>query len=104
TGSRARCRPRRCWAGSSPRSRASRREPRDGRSVRRPRRRVAAGRARAAQMTVAGEELAYASVAQLRELLESGRVGAEELVRSAIERIERLNPALNAVVAVRAEA
>jgi amidase/aspartyl-tRNA(Asn)/glutamyl-tRNA(Gln) amidotransferase subunit A len=54
-------------------------------------------------MIASADELAYASVKELRELVESRQVTVEELVRTSIDRIARLNPALNAVVAVRAE-
>jgi Asp-tRNA(Asn)/Glu-tRNA(Gln) amidotransferase A subunit family amidase len=39
----------------------------------------------------------------VREAIGARRVSAEEVTRAALERIERLNPALNAVVALRAE-
>jgi Asp-tRNA(Asn)/Glu-tRNA(Gln) amidotransferase A subunit family amidase len=39
----------------------------------------------------------------VRDAVASRHVSAEEVVRVALERIERLNPALNAVVAIRAE-
>ena len=39
----------------------------------------------------------------MREAIASRHVSAEEVVRAALERIERLNPALNAVVALRAD-
>ena len=42
-------------------------------------------------------------IARVRDAVVARRVSAEEVVRSALERIERLNPALNAVVALRAE-
>jgi amidase/aspartyl-tRNA(Asn)/glutamyl-tRNA(Gln) amidotransferase subunit A len=42
-------------------------------------------------------------VAELRELLDSRHASAEEVVRASIDRIERLDGALGAVVAVRAE-
>jgi amidase/aspartyl-tRNA(Asn)/glutamyl-tRNA(Gln) amidotransferase subunit A len=54
-------------------------------------------------MTQEAEELAYASVAELRELLRSRQVSAEEVVRTSIDRIERLDGALGATVALRAE-
>ena len=54
-------------------------------------------------MTDPSEELAYASVAELRGLLDSRHASAEEVVRASIDRIERLDGALGAVVAVRAE-
>jgi amidase len=54
-------------------------------------------------MSQSAEELAYASVGELRELLASRQVSVEEVVRTSIERIERLDGALCATVAVRAE-
>jgi Asp-tRNA(Asn)/Glu-tRNA(Gln) amidotransferase A subunit family amidase len=42
-------------------------------------------------------------ISGVRDAIASRHVSAEEVVRVALERIERLNPALNAVVALRAE-
>jgi Asp-tRNA(Asn)/Glu-tRNA(Gln) amidotransferase A subunit family amidase len=42
-------------------------------------------------------------IAAVREAITSGRVSAEEVVRHALERIERLDGPINAVVALRAE-
>src|SRR5215470_17181988 len=41
---------------------------------------------------------AYRTVTELTSLLDHGKVSAVELVEQAIERIERLDPAVNAVV------
>ena len=48
-------------------------------------------------------DLAYAGVAQQAELVRSGAVSARELVELSLERIERLDPSLNAFRVVRAE-
>src|SRR5215210_576782 len=58
----------------------------------------------AATTTHTADELAFAGVARLGELLRAGEVTPRELVELHLARIERLNPALNAFVAVRAEA
>jgi amidase/aspartyl-tRNA(Asn)/glutamyl-tRNA(Gln) amidotransferase subunit A len=50
------------------------------------------------------EPLAFGSVGQIRQLLDSREVGAEEVVRASLERIAELNEAVNAVVALRADA
>ncbi len=42
-------------------------------------------------------------IGRVRDAIVSRRVSAEEVVRAALERIERLDPPLNAVVAMRAE-
>ncbi len=56
-------------------------------------------------MTVAGnEELAFAGVARLGELLRARELTPRELLELYLARIERLNPRLNAFVSVRAEA
>lgn len=52
----------------------------------------------------AGEDLAFAGVARLSELLRAGDVTPRELVELYLARIERLDPSLNAFVSVRAEA
>jgi amidase len=49
------------------------------------------------------EELAFAGVARLGDLLRAGEVTPRELVELYLARIERLNPRLNAFVSVRAE-
>lgn len=57
-----------------------------------------------AAMTGAGnEELAFAGVAGLGELLRDGEVTPRELVELYLGRIERLNPQVNAFVSIRAE-
>lgn len=50
------------------------------------------------------EDLAFAGVARQGELLGAGEVTPRELVELYLERIERINPKLNAFVSVRAEA
>jgi len=52
----------------------------------------------------AGDELAFAGMARLSALLQNGEVTPRELVELYLARIERLDPELNAFVAVRAEA
>ncbi len=54
--------------------------------------------------TLTGEDLAFAGVAGQAELLREGAVTPRELVECYLERIERLNPKLNAFVSVRAQA
>src|SRR5215207_7767893 len=51
-----------------------------------------------------GGDLAFAGVARLSELLRAGEVTPRELVELYVERIERLDPKLNAFVSVRPEA
>ena len=51
-----------------------------------------------------GEDLAFAGVARLGELLRAGEVTPRQLVELYLARIERLDPQLNAFVSVRAEA
>src|SRR5580704_18977224 len=51
----------------------------------------------------ADEDLAFAGVARLGELLETGQVTPRELTEFYLARIERLNPALRAFISVRAE-
>ena len=51
-----------------------------------------------------GEDLAFAGVARLSEVLRAGEVTPRELVELYLVRIERLDPQLNAFVSVRAEA
>jgi len=46
---------------------------------------------------------AFGVIAGVRDAIASRHVSAEEVVRAAFERIERLDPTLNAVVALRAE-
>jgi amidase len=55
------------------------------------------------ETTSAAADLAYASVAHQAELVRSGAVTARELVELSLERIERLDPAVNAFRVVRAE-
>jgi amidase len=50
------------------------------------------------------EDLAFAGVARLSELLRAGEVTPRELVELYLTRIERLDPRLNAFASVRAEA
>jgi amidase len=54
--------------------------------------------------TSADEDLAFAGVARLGELLGAGRVTPRELAEFFLARIERLNPMLRAFISVRAEA
>ena len=54
-------------------------------------------------MTVCNEQLAFAGVARLGELLRAGEVTPGELVELYLTRIERLNPRLNAFVSIRPE-
>ncbi|MGZ4288827.1 MAG: amidase family protein [Solirubrobacteraceae bacterium] len=55
-------------------------------------------------MTVAGdEEIAFAGVARLSELLHASELAPRELVELYLSRIERLNPRVNAFVSIRAE-
>jgi amidase len=51
-----------------------------------------------------GADLAFAGVARQGELLRAGAVTPRDLVECYLERIERLDPELNAFVSVRAEA
>jgi len=53
--------------------------------------------------TSADEDLAFAGVARLGELLRTGQVTSRELTEFYLARIERLNPALRAFISVRAE-
>jgi amidase len=53
--------------------------------------------------TSADEDLAFAGVARLGELLGAGQVTPRELAEFYLARIERLNPALRAFISVRAE-
>jgi len=53
---------------------------------------------------VAGEDLAFAGVARLSELLQEREITPRELVELYLARIERLDPKLHAFVTVRAEA
>jgi amidase len=52
----------------------------------------------------AGDGLEFASVGALRRMVDEQKITVEEITRTSLERIDRLNPKLNAVVAVRAEA
>ena len=54
--------------------------------------------------SVEPEELAFAGVHRQRELLREGSLKARELVAVYLDRIDRLNPRLNAFVSVRREA
>src|ERR687888_517990 len=49
------------------------------------------------------EELAFAGVARQAELVRAGEVSARELTERQLERIDRLDPAINAFRVVRAE-
>jgi amidase len=51
-----------------------------------------------------GDDLAFAGVARLSELLRDGEITPRELVELYLVRIERLDPKLNAFVSVRADA
>jgi amidase len=51
----------------------------------------------------ADEDLAFAGVVRLRQLLQAGQVTPRELAEFYLARIERLNPALHAFISVRAE-
>ena len=53
--------------------------------------------------TSADEDLAFAGVARLGELLGAGQVTPRELAEFFLARIERLNPTLRAFISVRAE-
>ena len=53
--------------------------------------------------TRADEDLAFAGVARLGELLGAGQVTPRELTEFYLARIERLNPTLRAFISVRAE-
>ena len=53
--------------------------------------------------TSSAADLAYAGIARQAELVRSGTVTARELVELSLERIARLDPAVNAFRAVRAE-
>jgi amidase len=48
-------------------------------------------------------ELAFAGIARQAELIRAGDVSSRELTELCLDRIERLNPALNAFTAVLAE-
>src|SRR3954453_2782564 len=50
------------------------------------------------------QELAFAGVARLSQLLQAGQVTPRELVELYLGRIERIDPRINAIVSVRAEA
>ena len=52
---------------------------------------------------VSDGELMFRSALELAEMVRSGEVSARELVETSLERIEELNPALNAFVQVDAE-
>jgi amidase len=55
------------------------------------------------ETTSCAPDLAYAGVVQQAELVRSGAVTARELVERSLERVARLDPAVNAFRAVRAE-
>jgi amidase len=62
-----------------------------------------AGQDHASPRASADEDLAFAGVARLGELLGSGQVTPRELAEFYLARIERLNPTLRAFISVRAE-
>ena len=62
-----------------------------------------ASQAQSGRPTSADEDLAFAGVAGLSELLEAGQVTPRELTEFYLARIERLNPMLGAFISVRAE-
>jgi amidase len=62
-----------------------------------------ASQAQTNRPTSADEDLAFAGVARLTELLEAGQVTPRELTEFYLARIERLNPMLGAFISVRAE-
>ena len=70
---------------------------------------LATGRSRAARLigvqsrAMDRDELAFAGVAAWRELVRDGQVSSRELVELYLDRIERLDPALNASAIVMAE-
>jgi amidase len=55
------------------------------------------------ETTVNAADLAYAGVARQAELVRCGAVGARELVERSLERIQRLDPSVNAFRVVRGE-
>ena len=55
----------------------------------------------ASRRTSADENLAFAGVARLGELLGTGQVTPRELAEFYLTRIERLNPTLRAFISVR---
>jgi amidase len=57
----------------------------------------------ASRRTSADEDLAFAGVARLGELLGAGQVTPRELAEFYLARIERLNPTVRAFISVRAE-
>jgi amidase len=62
-----------------------------------------AGQDQTSRFTSADEDLAFAGVARLDELLGAGQVTPRELTEFYLARIERLNPTLRAFISVRAE-
>jgi amidase len=58
---------------------------------------------RTSRFTSADEDLAFAGVARLGELLRAGQVTPRELTEFYLARIERLNPTLRAFISVRPE-
>jgi amidase len=62
-----------------------------------------ASQAQTDRRTSADEDLAFAGVARLGELLGAGQVTPRELAEFYLARIERLNPMLRAFISVRAE-
>ncbi len=52
---------------------------------------------------MADSEILFSSASELAELVRSGEISARELVQTSLERIEELNPSLNAFVEVDAE-
>src|SRR2546421_1189860 len=64
----------------------------------------AASRRPGQEPTPTGDDLAFAGVARLSELLRAGEVTPRELVELYLARIERLDPQVNAFVSVRTDA
>lgn len=54
--------------------------------------------------SLSGAEIAFTTVDALRRAIDAGELSVHEIVRSSIERSDRLNPTLNALVARRSEA
>ena len=52
---------------------------------------------------MSGSDLAYASAVELARRIRAGELSAQELMRATLERVERVNPALNAIVTLCAE-
>src|SRR5262249_1805909 len=62
-----------------------------------------AGQDQSSRRATADEDLAFAGVARLGELLSAGQVTSRELTEFYLARIERLNPTLRAFISVRAD-